>query len=783
MSQTPTQTMPDGDLPGPSPIPATASLVDIDAAPDGTVAVVTTDGEVLRRVPEAPDWSPLRGWPPVRRVSVASASALWAVDDAGGPCRLTSSGGCDRLSGDLIDISAGSDGAVYGVSRSGGATRYRAETGTWAPMPDAPGDLRSISVGSGDLLVAIDGAGTLHCFRTADGWQPLPGGPFASAKVTADGLIAAATTDGAAVLTVPDSTTSFPLRESVRVITAGGRGEVWAIDTDGHAADIAVGGSLFAEIEPRFDSDRVGWDAQDVFDDTKSTHLWIVNCAARLAAEDLSPAGRQIYDLIKPGQPKLGDPFHDRLCQGLYDADYVSPYNGPLWTYAGHFYDPDTGENWLGGKSNTAFTNFLQSCDFARRNLVKPDSQTHPRVLPPPMRAIAGFSLGLALHYLTDVTQPMHASNFTQLSSHPINWYHGAVETLAMELQGTVPPPAFLSPATGPVNDNDLGQYLIAAAKNAKSRYADMLIDDARTSYRGWDQNPTHWRKVVTTLLQPMLQDAIRYTAQFLIGWMENVKRAADYFDDAYGPEWQLDDGYLTEIAVGQDGSVWGVGLQQPSNGDNVFRWDGSWKLHAGVHLTQIAVAADGNVWGVNSQLPAGQSNIFHWNGSTWQRIDGYLTCIAATADGDVWGVNARIPSSTDNIFHWTGTGWERKIPGYLTDIAIGPDRSLWGVNTKPTRLNTMSNVFHRVGSEWVLVGDKFLTSVCPATDGRVWGVDATQFAGGSNVCSLNGKAWTTEKAYLTRVASGGDGRVWGVNANHVFGHKPRTNIFRRAAR
>ena len=83
--------------------------------------------------------------------------------------------------------------------------------------------------------------------------------------------------------------------------------------------------------------------------------------------------GQAATDLIKP-QPvsvkqAIGDPFHDRLCQGLYDADNVDPWRdlGTFFqyvpwvgkyaaTYKSHFYDPDTGRNWWGDTNLTALT-------------------------------------------------------------------------------------------------------------------------------------------------------------------------------------------------------------------------------------------------------------------------------------------------------------------------------------------------------------------------------------------------------------------------------------------
>ena len=192
----------------------------------------------------------------------------------------------------------------------------------------------------------------------------------------------------------------------------------------------------------------------------------------------------------------------------------------------------------------------------------------------------------MALHYLTDLTQPMHSSNFTQASSHPNFMYHGAVESYAMEHQAKTTP-AYESPAAGPHGQacplrptdscgltacTDLRLYCHAAARSSKDRYATKLIDVAGSRYYGWDQDPAYWTKVVDPLVSPMLRDAILFTAQYLVAWLEVVKRSIDY-NDGYDSRWKLTQGYLTHVSVAADGSVWGVGRQYPADGDNIFRW------------------------------------------------------------------------------------------------------------------------------------------------------------------------------------------------------------------
>ncbi|HHW00762.1 MAG TPA: phospholipase [Clostridiaceae bacterium] len=70
--------------------------------------------------------------------------------------------------------------------------------------------------------------------------------------------------------------------------------------------------------------------------------------------------------------------------------------------FAGHFYNPYTGVNFLGQTSPTAKTNFLQHTEIAVNNF-------HTN------RTYAWQELGRALHYIADMNQPHHASNMVAI--------------------------------------------------------------------------------------------------------------------------------------------------------------------------------------------------------------------------------------------------------------------------------------------------------------------------------------------------------------------------------
>ena len=254
------------------------------------------------------------------------------------------------------------------------------------------------------------------------------------------------------------------------------------------------------------------------YDETKSTHLWIVNRAAQLAGND-PDYGTQLLELFPPGKGQIGQPFHDRLCQGIYDADFV--YNDPVIlgggtvkipTWKSHFYDPDSGKNYFGETDPTAFTAGRYFFSAARESFLGANLGQ------------AGYELGLSLHYLTDLTQPMHASNFTALSSR-LPGYHGAFELYAMEVQADITAPTVYAPPDPGSTPDDL---LLAAARAAKP-YLGKVCPPATVLY--FSPGVDTWQPTIRPYLDPILQQAIQVTSKYLILWMQSVTTHTDWVE------------------------------------------------------------------------------------------------------------------------------------------------------------------------------------------------------------------------------------------------------------
>lgn len=243
--------------------------------------------------------------------------------------------------------------------------------------------------------------------------------------------------------------------------------------------------------------------------------------------------------------------------------------------------------------------------------------------------------------------------------------------------------------------------------------------------------------------------------------------------------------GSLTQVAVGADGSVWGINQSQ-----QIYTWNfssSSWTNIPG-SLTQIAVGSSNAVWGINAQ-----QHIYRWDSahSKWVQVPGSLTQIAVGADGDVWGLDGQ-----SAILHYNAeTGSFVQVQGSLTQIAVGSAGAVYGleqsggiywynIGTQDFRLIANSSGFSQisVGSDGDLWAVKdavayhydVLHNTMDATPGSITQVEvgfgAAVFglnAGGQIYeWSAGAATWVEIPGNLASIAVGANGSMWGVNSS-----------------
>ncbi|HEX2900534.1 MAG TPA: hypothetical protein VHS96_12505, partial [Bacteroidia bacterium] len=146
------------------------------------------------------------------------------------------------------------------------------------------------------------------------------------------------------------------------------------------------------------------------------THAQVVDTALRLMFKNhLDKPPVRLLSVLTARKP-----FKDAMLKGLKDADYELQYTGIAWKY--HFYHPGSGQNYM-GFGETAKSMGVRYFDLALnagndiyRKLQRGQQPTDQELFG------CGYNLGVALHYITDLTQPMHASNFANVFGDDFPW-------------------------------------------------------------------------------------------------------------------------------------------------------------------------------------------------------------------------------------------------------------------------------------------------------------------------------------------------------------------------
>lgn len=146
------------------------------------------------------------------------------------------------------------------------------------------------------------------------------------------------------------------------------------------------------EVDPN--SVNPAWSSDPTYhSDQQSTHKMITLNAVTI-----------LYNDGKTNWYNIARYYRPQIIYGNDDAD-----EGNLF-YADHFYDPDTGLNYLGSSSYTA-PNSSQNYFNQAISLYKSGRKTD-----------AFYALGKSLHYLQDMNNPHHASNKTAVNSNHLDY-------------------------------------------------------------------------------------------------------------------------------------------------------------------------------------------------------------------------------------------------------------------------------------------------------------------------------------------------------------------------
>lgn len=197
----------------------------------------------------------------------------------------------------------------------------------------------------------------------------------------------------------------------------------------------------------------------------------------------------------------------------------------------------------------------------------------------------------------------------------------------------------------------------------------------------------------------------------------------------------------LTRIAVGFDGTLWGLDSQ-----GRIYQYvpNQGWNQIPG-SLAQIVIGSSSSVWGMNSG-----GYTYHYVNGSFQNVPGVLVQMAVGSDGDTWGLN-----SATSIYHYNGSGWAQ-VPGNLVRIAVGYAGAVYGINSAGSiyHYNTSTQTFQQftTGSA---------TQISAGQDGDVWDINSAGYR-----YHYSGGTWWQMATSASQISVGSGNNAWYISGN-----------------
>lgn len=401
--------------------------------------------------------------------------------------------------------------------------------------------------------------------------------------------------------------------------------------------------------------------------------------------------------------------FQNAAYRGLDDADYKDPWRGDvilpdlinprnsICTWHDHFYHPERQKNYRGDNTSAVTEGrryFNLSIQVAMR-MLKLGGFDAPLAL----HDKAGHYLGLSLHFLTDLTQPMHAVNFTNVFGHdggyprsPVLWdkrhstfeahAEGEVQKGYFDNYDTRYPLGHADVQTGDVVD--AAWFLHHTAVNQQrvfNTHLDSLLNSMGRTDRAWTQREAEPALTASLLLAP------KAVARYLAYWAKCANHTWDHIDPGHY--------YRIEIL---DGSKWvclhnGHYRQDTMNNGQdlmffIFNADGTWSIGCRAYKNNLWLGYDG-LGG-------------HWIGENRSRVStppptSRFRFVPNTAPGGadgIWIYEAQKDEPVtvndlgfdwqkDYLIRWSGTKPERQLfklrkMGRIPDQERAEIKALW---------------------------------------------------------------------------------------------------------
>ena len=462
------------------------------------------------------------------------------------------------------------------------------------------------------VLTAAQDLSTLFSF------EPLDSGAVAL-RTLEGGYV---TANGAASLAIGDSSR----RARLRLSDQDDGTHVFRLDG---GQEVAPGGEAPFFIDPlRIEGERGCCGPSPRTNEMRGTGFWEVHAHYDVVKTAVGLfAGTEVRNLpnVRLFRERFwaDDTFHHALAEGLKDADYkrpwADPHVGENYMFAYHFCDPDTMQtmpfftepvtantlligvipplvfhDWRPYNAISEGQRYFHLAVHAARRILRLGQQAKGDLL-----TACGYYLGLSLHFLTDLTQPMHVANFANILGNPdeLLWpwdrRHAAYERYAegrvAELLKNLPalaPSEVDDAALGPIAS--AGAIFVRVARESKKVWTEKLREHA---VRRWRDN-ADWGQEAEPSVKAALTAAPRSVALFLAYWTRAARQDLELdFQLRPREQWYRVEERSKQQFLGSD-SNGTVGLRGKDDGSRVFlSWnaDGTCSFRSPDRVWEIA--------------------------------------------------------------------------------------------------------------------------------------------------------------------------------------------------
>lgn len=466
------------------------------------------------------------------------------------------------------------------------------------------------------------------------------------------------------------------------------------------------------------------------------------------------------------------DAFFAGMKQGLIDADVKWEYmgNGPF--FATHFYDPDSDTGLFGSRTDNALTEALRYARISSAKVRALAGQSLATSRAPFYDA--GYHLGLALHYVTDLSQPMHAANFANIlpTLNVFDFRHQGFENYAEVMVKT-----FLvgapEPTAADLQYDGLREVLVAGARLSKEVFSKHVVPELSKKVIGSPSGPlfiTTWGEEADPAMKIAIPNGRKMAAAFLLQWSK------------------LEGVWSKAVVVAKENGIEHAPALVPFLGQVYSFWTGSYQ-----HI-RFRPEPDGTIGQMDGPRTAERPAVCVYRDALWVawHRQGSRDLQYSSFDGKAWSpaatlANARIKDGTspamavydDRLYLiWAdyGTGSQASGDGDGIWYAVYDARTLsWtaatkiaGVDTKNTPATAVWN--GRLILAWTGYHDGeplFMTSF----DGAAWAAQTRlpaemESAWGPGLAVFGGRLFLAWKVagtgnFQVRFSSTADGKSW----------------------